>query len=399
MPVIKLNKRIIDELPFETDRPKYYRDTELPGFGVRVGAKRKSYFVEASVNKRNVRHTLGSCAHIQVERARQLAKAKLGEMAEGKDLNLERKIKRAESITLRAAFDEFFKYNALSLTSEPNYKRSVDFHLADWAKKPIAAITRDMILQRHRKITSDSGGATANNVMRHLSSVWNFTSATTAELPTNPTRVLSDARAWTPPRRRRDMIPHHQFKVWFAAVMVEPEMSRDFLLVALFTGMRCGEIKTLRWEHVDFAARTLTAPKTKNGHPLVLPLSGFLHNLLTLRREADPKGEWVFPGPGRTGHLVSPKRFITRVNKVAKVEKLTLHGLRRTFATIANSVGVSELAIKSLLNHRTDNDITGGYIVASADDYRAPAERIAARILELAYGRQTEAEQRKDVAA
>src|SRR5262245_54123702 len=133
MPAIKLTKRIIDELPSESGQPKFYRDIELPGFGVPVGAKRKSYFVEASVTKRNVRHTLGSCAHIHIDRARQLAKAKLGEMAEGRDVNLERKIKRAEGITLRVAFDGFFEHNALSPTSTPNYRRSVDFHLADWA--------------------------------------------------------------------------------------------------------------------------------------------------------------------------------------------------------------------------------------------------------------------------
>jgi integrase len=386
MPTQKLTKRAVDDLPFASGKPIYYRDADLPGFGVRVGVKRKSWFVETAVNRRNVRHTIGSCSHIPLERARQLAKSRLGEMAEGRDPNAARKTARVETLSLKAAFDAFFEARTnLSPTSVPNYRRSINFHLREWATKPIAAITRDMIIHRHRKIATTSGGVTANNVMRHLGSVWNFTSATAGPLPPNPVRVLSDARAWTVERRRRTLISRHDFPRWFSAVMQETENARDFLLIAIFTGMRSSEIESLSWMHLDLDGRTLTVPKTKNGEPLVLPLSNVLHELFAMRRELNPKGEWVFPGPGKTGHLVEPKRFAERVAAKSGV-RFTMHDLRRTFASIANSVGVSTLALKGLLNHRTDNDVTGGYVVATAEDYRGPAERIAQRIVELANG-------------
>ncbi|WP_163923451.1 tyrosine-type recombinase/integrase, partial [Raoultella planticola] len=91
---------------------------------------------------------------------------------------------------------------------------------------------------------------------------------------------------------------------WWKAVRAEPEYSRDFLRMALFTGMRRGELLKLRWENVDLQARTLHLPTTKNGDPLHLPLSAFLVEMLEDRFERSGALPYVFPGPGEQGHLV-----------------------------------------------------------------------------------------------
>jgi integrase len=171
------------------------------------------------------------------------------------------------------------------------------------------------------------------------------------------------------------------------AVMAEPDYARDFLLIALFTGMRRGELMALRWENVDLTARTLHLPKTKNGDPLNLPLSGFLVDLLTERKRQAGESAFVFPGPGKQGHLMETKKFLLRVSAGSGVS-FTLHDLRRTFITIAESLDVPYYALKRLLNHRVNGDVTGGYIVVNAERLRGPVELVAARILELANVRQ-----------
>jgi integrase len=52
------------------------------------------------------------------------------------------------------------------------------------------------------------------------------------------------------------------------------------------------------------------------------------------------------------------------------------HDCRRTFATIAEAVGLSTTIIKRLLNHVTDNDVTGGYIRTELDTLRDSINRI-----------------------
>lgn len=388
MPKLHLTKRTISALPPLTEGQVLYRDTVLPGFGLRVGTRSQVFFAEGQVQRGTVRVTIGKFGIITPEAARKKALKLLGEMAEGKNPNAERKAKRASEITVREAFDDFFENRSLAATSITNYRRSIDAYLADWAKKPISQISRRMVLDRHRKVGEQHGGVTANNVFRHFRSVYNFVSATHGELPSQPVAILTQARAWNTERRRRTVIPIHGLPKWWRAVLAEEPIARDFLLMALFTGMRKSEIARLRWEDVDLEGRTLLVPDTKNGDPLQLPLSEFLSGLLEERRANDPRGEWVFPGRGTGNHIVETKRLHHRVSEASGIG-FTLHDLRRTFITIAESLDIPHYALKRLLNHRADSDVTGGYIVIDVERLRDPIERVAERVLELANERQT----------
>jgi integrase len=54
----------------------------------------------------------------------------------------------------------------------------------------------------------------------------------------------------------------------------------------------------------------------------------------------------------------------------------TLHDLRRTFATIADSLDLSAYALKRLLNHKMGNDVTAGYIMRDVERLRKPMQQI-----------------------
>ena len=61
--------------------------------------------------------------------------------------------------------------------------------------------------------------------------------------------------------------------------------------------------------------------------------------------------------------------------------KFTLHDLRRTFITIAESLDISAYALKRLLNHRDPNDVTANYIITDVERLRRPMQRICDTIL------------------
>jgi len=386
MPVIHLTKTAIDKIQTPASGQVLYRDATLPGFGLRVGTRSKTYFVEGQVRRRTIRTTIGRYDVFSPEMARRRALKVLAEMADGRNPNEERRAKHASAMTLQQSFDSFFERRTLAATSKENYRRSIDIYLSDWAGKPIAEISRRMVLDRHRRIAEQHGPVMANNVMRHLRSVYNFTSAAHGELPTNPVTILTQARAWNPERRRRSVVPAHGLPKWWHAVHQEEEHVRDFLLIALFTGMRRSEIARLKWEYIDLDGRTLTVPTTKNGDALQLPLSDFLHGLLVTRRDSDPEGAWVFPGRGETGHMVETKKFYARVAKSSGI-RFTLHDLRRTFVTIAESLDIPHYALKRLLNHRGNSDVTAGYIIIDVERLRGPVQRVAERIWEMVHAR------------
>lgn len=92
-----------------------YRDTDLAGFGLRVGADSKVFFVEKRVEGRTVRHTLGRFGALTVEQARKAAQIKLGEMTGGADPNAERKAARAAAAAAQRAADAAASHTLKSL--------------------------------------------------------------------------------------------------------------------------------------------------------------------------------------------------------------------------------------------------------------------------------------------
>ncbi len=385
MPSLHFTKRTIEAILPPDSGQILYRDAILRGFGLRVGAQSKVYFVEGQVSRRTKRVTIGRADVVSVDAARKRAMSILSDMSEGTDPNAEKRREAQEAITVGQAFDRFFaSRTSLAASSVDSYLRTCNFYLKDWHRRPLTEITRQTILKRHQRIGSENGTVTANNVMRHLRSVYNFTAAAHDEFPPNPVSILTQARAWFPEKRRRGVVGAHDLPGWWAAAMEEPEYSRDYLLIALFTGMRRNEIASLRWDHINLRERALHIPKTKNGDPLDLPLSDFLVDLFTARLNASGASPWVFPSFGRQGHIVETKKFTGRVTERSGVE-FTLHDLRRTFITVAESLDIPHYALKRLLNHRVGGDVTGGYIVIDAERLRVPVDAVAARILELAH--------------
>lgn len=384
MPSLRLTRTTVDALPFAAGGQVLYRDVILPGFGLRVGSRSKVYFAEKQVKGRTRRISIGRADLFVPEVARKKALTLLADMADGHDPNEKKRKEQVEQITLEGAFERFFAARTtLSPVTVKSYGRTVRVYLKAWAKKPISDITRQMVLRRHQEMAAAHGEVTSNNVMRHLRSVYNFIAATQDDFPPNPVLILGQGRAWFRERRQQTLITALDLPAWWRAVMAEPDYSRDFLLTTLFTGMRRGEVMKLRWDNVDLNARTLHLPTTKNGDPLNLPLSPFLADLLIARKAKADASPFVFPGPGKEGHLIETKKFLLRISTGSGVS-FTLHDLRRTFITIAESLDVPHYALKGLLNHRAHGDVTGGYIVVNAERLRRPVDLVPARILELA---------------
>ena len=96
---------------------------------------------------------------------------------------------------------------------------------------------------------------------------------------------------------------------------------------------------------------------------------------------SDYKSEYVFSGDGKAGYLIEPRRQVQRVIQMSSVS-FTLHDLRRTFITIAESIDISAYALKRLVNHKMTNDVTAGYIVSDVERLRKPMEQISRWLLQ-----------------
>lgn len=143
-------------------------------------------------------------------------------------------------------------------------------------------------------------------------------------------------------------------------------------MLLLFTGLRRQEAAQLTWNQIDFAGKTLKVIDTKNHLDHSLPLSDYLYNLL-LNRHQTSTSLYVFPSNSQGGYIIEPRRQIAKVIQNSNVT-FTIHDLRRTFITIAESLDISAYAVKRLLNHKMTSDVTAGYIMNDVERLRKPMQ-------------------------
>jgi len=388
----KLTKRHVDALPAPPAGQVFVRDTEMKGFALRITASgAKSFVVEKRINGKSRRLTLGPYPALTVEQARLQAQKLLGDIVTGYDPIKEREDERLNRISLHEAFKAFRQARShLAIKTLYDYQRVMEVALPDWQAKPLREISKDMVVKRYHALAEERGPAYATLAMRALRSVLNFAMNHYEDtdgnpiLRDNPVLRLTRTRAWYPSKRRQTIIRIQDLPAWYAAVlrlhageapMRKGDTIADYLRLLLFTGLRRSEAARIRWQDVDLVARTLTIPQTKNGEPLVLPLSDFLAKLLTERKET-AIGEYVFPGEGHPGPLIEPRAGVQWVTEQSGVA-FTLHDLRRTFITVAESLDISAYAVKRLVNHKMSRDVTAGYIISDVERLRAPMQRIS----------------------
>ncbi|MCP4473060.1 MAG: tyrosine-type recombinase/integrase [Gammaproteobacteria bacterium] len=150
------------------------------------------------------------------------------------------------------------------------------------------------------------------------------------------------------------------------------------------TGLRRQEAASLCWQNIDLKDRTLTIEQTKNHQRHVLPLSDYLYELILRRRPFSQQhhSDYLFPAESETGHLKDPRKAMLKIAELSGVP-FTIHDLRRTFITIAESLDIPAYALKRLLNHATTNDVTADYIIIDVERLRRPMQKITDHILAL----------------
>ncbi len=125
--------------------------------------------------------------------------------------------------------------------------------------------------------------------------------------------------------------------------------------VAIHTGLRRSEQFGLRWEHIDFANRIITVPRSKNGETRRIPMNDTVRDIFRAR-PSRLKCDLVFPsGTGETP--IDADNYMNRVFRPAlleaKIEDFTWHDLRHTFASRLVMAGVDLRTVQELMGHKT----------------------------------------------
>lgn len=151
------------------------------------------------------------------------------------------------------------------------------------------------------------------------------------------------------------------------------------VLIALTTGARKSEI-FLKWENVDLENKAIYFLDTKNGEDRTIPIPEVLFYELKSFKEQNKvrrlKNDYIFSTPeGKPKKILIDKLYPQIVSK-CDFEKITFHGLRHTYISIASLLGFNTSIVKKIVGHKFDS-VTGGYTHADCESLRQPMNEIA----------------------
>lgn len=235
-------------------------------------------------------------------------------------------------------------------------------------------LTRQGVTQWYFEITKRSR-AQATKSLTTLRAMYNKAVEWELYDGKNPSAGIKRFRGFA---RTRFIQPGEEMTRFLDSLMREPDIIQAYFLTCLLCGCRGGEARSMRWADLDFTQNLWHKPMTKNGTSHTIPLP----DEVVGRLKALPRsGPYVFSGSGR-GERPWPIETATlywrRIRIRAGLADVTIHDLRRTWASWAAMDGENLSVIAAVLNHSNIQQTQIYARLNAAPMYKAIAKQAAA---------------------
>lgn len=350
-------KKSIEALQIPAKRATCY-DTQVRGLGVLVQPTgHRSFFWFRKVRERPTWKTLGDFPDLSVEQARHHAAEHNTKLAKWKAAGYDgdNPFSERRDLTIGQLAEDYIERQVKPHASNPDravkgVKFIVKLYLEPWKARRLGTIRRSDVLDLHARLGQDHGKVTANRVVQFLRTLYNWASKSEVWSGENPARSI---KMYHEDKRTRFLQPDELARLFQSLKRQKNADLTDFVLLALFTGARRGDVLSMRWENLYLADNRWEVPKPKNRKPYLVPLTPEAVELLEKRskRRVD-SNPWVFPSPvDSTAHLVNLKKHWQKLLKAAKIGDLRMHDLRRTLGSWQAAQGSSLKIIGESLGH------------------------------------------------
>jgi len=394
-----ITKRFIDSLQGE-ERDKFYFDSSISGFGVKVTPKgRKSFICQYRIHTSKKRYTIGTYgAPWTVEKAKTEAQRLLGLVADGKD---PAQIKKSEKSapTVSELCDLYLKEGcgtkkaSTIATDQGRIERHIKPLLGKKRVKDLGpndikrfmdsvakGKTAKTVKTGSRGLARVTGGkGTATRTVGLLGGILSF-AAGEGLIERNP---VQGVKRFPDKKNERFLSPEEFKRLGDALQEAQQEGLNHYgvqgIRLLLLTGCRKNEILSLRWNDIDFKAGYLNLPESKTGQKRV-PVGGAVLEILYHLPKVDDS-DFVFPAQSGDGHYQGLPKVWRKVRDKAGLEDVRLHDLRHSFASVAAASGMGLTLVGKILGHK-DVKTTSRYAHIADDPAKTAAERVTDLIYE-----------------
>lgn len=406
----KLTKKIVDALECDPDRDVFVWDTDVRGFGLRAKPSgTKTFIIQyRNAERRTRRFVIGQYGILAVEAARDLAKKQLAAVIDGGDPSGERQAAR-EGMTVAEVCDWYLdeaeagrllgrNRRPIKASSLAGDRSRIEQHIKPLIGTRVVAhlklgdierLQADIAAGRSaRARLARRGGQTmggtgvAGRAVSTLRSLLNHARrlGIIEQSPANGVRVIASDKL----KHRLSVGEVRHLGKIITQMEVEAEHPTGLAAIRamLLTGFRRMEVLAMRKEWIDPDENCVGFPDTKSGAQMRAIGDAAVRHLMSQGQRSD--SPYVFPADWGDGHFIGVVRVLDRVCARAGLESVTPHTLRHTFASIAASLGFSELTVSGLLGHGPRN-VTQRYVHLDAALVIA-ADQVSAEIARLLNG-------------
>lgn len=418
----------------------FLRDTKAPGLRVRVtNTGAKSFVFEAKLNRKTIRQTIGNVKSWSIEQARTEARRLAVVLDSGQDpreLDRQQQAKR-EAAKAQAAAREVTVGEAWTIYVAERRPHWGELHYRDHIIK--ASPGGEPSKRRGQTDRKTQPGPLSALMSKRLSELDSMTVEqwATVEGKARPSsarlawRLLTVFLTWcaeqpqysgiTPPQNpaksrkareslgkagvKSDVLTREQLSVWFTQVRrIQNPCIATYLQMLLLTGARPGEVLALRWEDVNTQWKGISI-KDKVEGTREIPLTPYIaqllaalprrnewvfssvrtlnmdeHNIHRRRVKAGRKGKETPTGEvlqtSASGRISMPNTPHTRACAAAGIDGLSLHGLRRSFASLTEWLEIPAGVVAQIQGHKPSATAEKHYKRRPLDLLRMHHERI-----------------------
>ena len=387
MPTVKLTKRSVDGLLPPAKGQAVLWDTEVRGFGARILPSGTKTFILQYRNPEGIqrRINIGRYGILTVDQARDQAKLHLASVIQGEDPADENRRAR-KGMTVAEMCDWYLiearAGNILGRLNRPIKASSLDMdesriktHIIPLlGKRVVAQLSIADVEQMQSDVKNGktakartggrggkaTGGAgVASRCLGTIQAIIGHAKhkGLLANHPTQGAKKLASKK-----RTRRLSVAEIEMlgkALAYAEQNHENPVALGVLQTLLLTGYRREEAQAMQRAWVNATGGFVSFPDTKGGAQVraIGPAA-----LKVIQSQAEIVGNpHVFPSEAGAGPYTAVSSCLDRVCKLAGISGVTPHTLRHTFGSIAGELGFSELTIRAMLGHASQN-VTQDYI-------------------------------------
>lgn len=387
MPTAKLTRKAIDAFAPPAEAQVIHWDSEIRGFGLRILPSGLKTFILQYRNTEGIkrRTNLGRYGIMTVERARELTKIKLGAVAAGEDPADEARQAR-KGMTVAEMCDWYLAEaragNILGRKNRPIKASSLDMDESRIKThiKPLLGkrVVRHLTIADVEQMQADvkngktakprtggrggkaAGGAgVAGRCVGTLQAIIGHAKhkGLLAEHPTRGAKKLATKKKDR--RLSAAEIEALGMAMAYAERNGENPTALGVVRLLLLTGYRREEGQAMRRAWVRREGGYVAFPDTK-GDAQLRAIGPAAIRII----DAQPivaGNSHVFPSETTDGPYTAVRSCLDRVCKLAGINEVTPHTLRHTFGSVAGDLGFSELTIRAMLGHASQN-VTQDYV-------------------------------------